>query len=175
MISTGNPYPNPCDSFNTSGCSVQGSECSIINTLPNERTRCTCVTGYYGDGRNCTGILVVYTTDANKQMFTYQLTALTTEAASAHCEECGRLARCERASSDDVALTRLSEEPSTLTEQTVNCSCNHFNCPKFVRNRHKVCGSDGNTYLSVCHMRRASCKSQQPIHLLHSGECTNSE
>ena len=47
------PNPNPCDSGNY--CSAVGSYCAVTNTLPGEMVRCVCLTGYVGNGRNCTG------------------------------------------------------------------------------------------------------------------------
>ena len=51
------PDPNPCDSILTNHCSREGSQCSVMNTLPGEEYRCTCLTGYVGNGVNCTGEL----------------------------------------------------------------------------------------------------------------------
>ena len=54
------PYPNPCDSTNNtttdvvSECSSVGSQCNVKNTLKNETSRCTCITGFHGDGFVCT-------------------------------------------------------------------------------------------------------------------------
>ena len=49
------PDPNPCDIVETNTCSPQGSQCSVMNTLPGESIRCTCLTGYVGDGKTCKG------------------------------------------------------------------------------------------------------------------------
>jgi len=49
------PDPDPCDSNSTNPCSAVGAYCSTVNTLPGETVRCTCLTGFVGDGRTCTG------------------------------------------------------------------------------------------------------------------------
>ncbi len=86
--------------------------------------------------------------------------ALTPEAEFAFCDECGLYQRCVRSPDNEEGR-----------KWRTGCSCSHFNCPTEPASHQKICGSDGHTYPSLCHMRKASCLSQQPIYLLHSGKC----
>ena len=38
-----------------------------------------------------------------------------------------------------------------------------------------VCGTDGRTYRSKCHLDKASCESQQPISVAMTGSCTGEQ
>ena len=42
------PYPNECDSEKP--CGGLGSYCSVMNTLPQKKIRCSCLNGFYSDG-----------------------------------------------------------------------------------------------------------------------------
>lgn len=60
------------------------------------------------------------------------------------------------------------------------CTCpSTFVCKSHGKNRKgipsKVCGNDGLTYDSRCHLRIASCTSIRRIKRLHDGECTGAE
>ena len=48
---------------------------------------------------------------------------------------------------------------------------NVADCPLKCQNGTKVCGSDGNTYNSMCHLKRANCASNQLITRAHQGKC----
>ncbi|VDQ07869.1 unnamed protein product [Trichobilharzia regenti] len=50
------------------------------------------------------------------------------------------------------------------------CTCSEP-CPQVVS---PVCGSDGITYDSTCHLERTACQKMREIHVLYSGECSKS-
>ena len=46
------PTPDPC-LVSPAPCSPEGSFCSVTNTLTGHNYKCTCLTGFRGDGYNC--------------------------------------------------------------------------------------------------------------------------
>lgn len=114
----------------------------------------------------------------NSSWYNVLFAALTTEASLVHCEQCGFNARCVTKQTNTIGATNIEEEPTRLengTEIPVDpdheCVCSHFNCPSRPHINNKVCGSNGDTYPTLCHMRLDSCKKQQPIFVLHRGDC----
>lgn len=49
------------------------------------------------------------------------------------------------------------------------CECGNVECPS--NNVISVCGSDGRTYLSTCHLRAHACKTQSDIVVQAFGPC----
>ena len=51
-----------------------------------------------------------------------------------------------------------------------SCVCQE--CDGGAEDEERVCGSDGITYFSLCHLQRASCtQGQEDIEALHQGPC----
>ena len=101
----------------------------------------------------------------------YACAAWTPEANLAHCKQCKFNARCGPSQTNTV-IGNAVEEPGRAAEDSITeCICDHFNCPTRKLNNKMVCGSNGDTYPSICHMRRESCRKQEPILVLHYGAC----
>lgn len=49
------------------------------------------------------------------------------------------------------------------------CTCSHFSCSKLPD--HPVCGSDGHTYPTECHLLDDQCRYQRPILLAAHSPC----
>lgn len=49
------------------------------------------------------------------------------------------------------------------------CTCAHFSCSKLPD--HPVCGSDGHTYPTECHLLDDQCRYQRPILLASHSPC----
>ena len=45
-------------------------------------------------------------------------------------------------------------------------------CPKCPPTTKPVCGSDGQTYVNECELRRQSCTTKTNIRVLHDGKCS---
>jgi len=62
--------------------------------------------------------------------------------------------------------------------ETCHCAmhCNHhLASPSFNFDQSFVCGSDGRTYITECHMRLAACRCQSPIKPVWRGSCEGGE
>lgn len=147
------PSPSPCEVL--SPCARRGSFCSLRNALPSEDYRCACLTGFVGDGKNCTSLVDEEVTETPPT---------TATPPSYNCSECLFGAEC------------LSS--SLLTA----CTCSHIQCteapplpnettPTSRDPPPTVCGSDYETYPSPCVLRRKECERQEPIYKLHDGPC----
>ena len=55
-----------------------------------------------------------------------------------------------------------------VVDRNFRASCQ---CPKCPPTRKQVCGSDGNTYVNECELRKQSCTTKTNITILHGGEC----
>ena len=67
---------------------------------------------------------------------------------------CGYRERCKVAR-DDKSVRKL-------------CKCDYFRCD---HKKNEVCGRDGHTYPSVCHLQRQECLSGHPIGIHHFNKC----
>ena len=54
-------------------------------------------------------------------------------------------------------------------EYTYQCQCME-QCPE-PRTDEEVCGDDGHTYPSHCHLHREACRANRAIRILHRGSC----
>ena len=70
---------------------------------------------------------------------------------------CGYRQRCGFGMTEDGSSTTL-------------CTCDHHLCDHKL---NPLCGRDGQTYSSVCHLQLAECLSGSPIGILHFNHCEN--
>ncbi|XP_042234515.1 uncharacterized protein LOC121874461 [Homarus americanus] len=58
----------------------------------------------------------------------------------------------------------------TDEEGVATCAC-PTTCPPPSSTTSPVCGTDGNTYPTICELRRHACRNQREIRIRHSGSC----
>ncbi|XP_078339118.1 agrin-like isoform X9 [Crassostrea virginica] len=58
------------------------------------------------------------------------------------------------------------------THNGLVCRCDYIDCLRNPTGKYYICGSDGNTYESHCHMSFESCKEQKEITISYIGPCT---
>lgn len=68
---------------------------------------------------------------------------------------------------------RCSENKQCVMDQNtiphcVKCS---RKCPKMVGLKKHVCGVDGHTYQSACHIREAACRKGKAVPIAYRGRC----
>ena len=102
--------------------------------------------------------------------------ARTEAAAKMACAQCTHDARCSNTPPHSVNRENnpLSSGNDVIDinvdiETTVECSCDHFSCARLAE--RKLCGTDGITYRSECHLKRKACLQQTDIYKLHDGVC----
>ena len=98
--------------------------------------------------------------------------ARTKDAAKMVCAECTHGARCSSTplKESNVFSTGNDVIDEVDVETTVECSCDHFSCTGIAE--RPLCGTDGATYRSECHLRREACLQQKDIYKLHDGDCS---
>lgn len=58
------------------------------------------------------------------------------------------------------------------TRAGAECHCDRLSCLLNRRDEYTICGSDGKTYISQCHMAFESCIQQKEITTYYQGPCT---
>ncbi|KAL1502140.1 hypothetical protein ABEB36_007329 [Hypothenemus hampei] len=69
---------------------------------------------------------------------------------------------------------RCSDNKTCLLDQNLTPHCIHCSkkkCPLGLKHRQQVCGSDGLTYKSACHLRDAACHAGKAIPIAYKGSC----
>ena len=61
------------------------------------------------------------------------------------------------------------------THNGLVCRCDYIDCLRNPTGKYYICGSDGNTYESHCHMSFESCKEQKEITISYIGPCTGKD
>lgn len=105
------------------------------------------------------------------------------------CSVCPEGTVLEPEGCTDISLTRIipgscaeirCRHGAVCQEKTAGkgsqCTCNHFNCEagNSTTTSTGVCGSDGYTYPSECHLKANSCRLQKRITKLRDEACRNS-
>ncbi|XP_056008873.1 LOW QUALITY PROTEIN: agrin-like [Ostrea edulis] len=74
----------------------------------------------------------------------------------------------------DMVLRCKYEGYCMDTSYGAECRCDRLSCILFREAGYSICGNDGKTYVSRCHMKFESCKQQREITVAYNGPCTGS-